>query len=85
MAGQRRKLVLEIDIYGVDTDAEATHVAQAIGFPLNHPMSFDDLDGYDSDELMFDATSAVWADQPAPTKQVTENSPGWVPGSGGQL
>jgi hypothetical protein len=59
MAG-RRKLILEVDIYGVDEDADAVHVAQAIGFPLNHPVGFDDLDGYDSDDLMFDTQSARW-------------------------
>ena len=85
MAGERRKLIIELDIYGVDIDADPLAVAQALGFPLNRPVGFDDLDGYDSDHLMFDATSAVWADQPTPTKQVTENSPGWVPGSGGQV
>jgi hypothetical protein len=58
--GARRKLRIELDIYGVDQDADPLAVAQALGFPLGTPVGFDDLDGYDSDELMSDATGAEW-------------------------
>ena len=62
MAGERRKLRVEIDIYGVDKDADAAHVAQAIGLPLGNPVGFDDLDGYDDEDLAFDTTHAEWVD-----------------------
>jgi len=58
----RRKLVLELDIYGLDADADPGHVAQALGFPIGEPVSFDGVDGYDDDELSYDTTGARWTD-----------------------
>jgi hypothetical protein len=58
--GARRTLVLKVHIYGVDGDADAGAVAQALGMPVNNPVGFDDLDGYNSDNLMFDTQEAKW-------------------------
>lgn len=64
MPGERRKLIVELDIYGVDGDADPAHVAQALGFPIGEPIAFDGLDGYDDDEdgpsLHYDTTDARW-------------------------
>lgn len=56
----RRRLRVEIDIYGLDDDADPTHIAQTLGFPIGEVIGFEGVDGYDDDDLSFNPINAEW-------------------------